>query len=236
MGAHFEDDLSRVAATGQPHESDDHITVGEAELWLQTSLLPLADMGSEFVMGVSRDITDSKRLENALRGHAEEAEHLASHDALTGLENRRAFMSALDRAVALARRGTSSTVLFVDIDQFKRCNDERGHAFGDTVLVSVAGLLKKEVRDVDLVARIGGDEYGVLLSGSDEAGAMVVVQRMRRSVQALGVEIGVPIDLSAGIAGVEADVGVEQIISTADQRMYAYKAAHSSAREPTQRT
>ena len=235
IGTLFEDRLSRVAATGQSLESEDCIPIGSSEVWLKTSLVPLAD-SSGHVLGVSRDISDSKRLEATLREYADEVEQLATHDALTGIENRRAYMSAVDRAIASAARGTTSTVLFMDIDRLKRCNDERGHAFGDEVLVSVADLLKKEVREVDLVARIGGDEFAALLAGSDEVGALTIAKRMRASVQALGDGIGIPIDLSIGIATVDAGASAVHVISTADQRMYEYKAEHVSARESTRGT
>src|ERR1035437_2259001 len=120
------------------------------------------------------DITDSKRLEAELREHAKKVEELATHDALTGIENRRAFVAGLERALALCRRGTCSMVLFMDVDEFKRCNDERGHAFGDEILVSVAGLLKKGAREVDLVARVGGDEFAAVLADATEDGASEV--------------------------------------------------------------
>jgi len=236
MGARLEDHLSRVTATGQSLESEECFTFGEADVWLKTSLVPLSDVAPGCVLGVSRDVTDSKRLEAALRVHANEEEHLASHDALTGLANRRAFMVALDRGLALARRGISSTVLFMDVDTFKRCNDERGHAFGDEVLISVARLLEKEVREVDLVARVGGDEFAALLAGSTEVDASVVAKRMRASVEALGADVGIPIGLSIGVAGLEEDTSAVHIIATADQRMYQDKAANSSARESSETT
>ena len=235
VGTLVEGRLRQVGVTGRPLEFEECLPFGESEVWLKTSLAALSDLPG-FVLGVSRDITDSKRLEVALREHADESDRLATHDSLTGVGNRRAFMVALDRAVALAGRGTSSAMLFMDVDGFKRCNDERGHAFGDEVLISVASLLKNEVREVDLVARIGGDGYAALLAGTDETGALEVAKRMRASVEALGVEIGIPIDLSVGIAGVGADVSAVHVLSTADQRMYEYKAAHRSAQEAAEKT
>jgi diguanylate cyclase (GGDEF)-like protein len=230
MGAQFDTHLSQVALTGRSVEAEDRLTVVKSEVWLKTSLVPLADVAPGFVLGVSRDISDSKRLEAALRTHAEEVERLATHDALTGFANRRAFMVALDRAVAMAQRGTTSAVLFTDVDCFKRCNDERGHTFGDDVLTSVAGRLGKEAREVDLVARIGGDEFAALLTGTDEAGALIVAKRMRESILALAAEIGIPIDLSVGVAEVTSGTNAVHIVSIADQRMYERKAAHHDTR------
>jgi len=231
IGGRLEGRLSRVAATGRPFESEDCFTAGESEVWLKTSLVSLSDIAPGLVLGVSRDVTDSKRLELALREHADEEEQIATHDVLTGLANRRAFVAALESAVALVRRGALSTAFFMDVDYFKRCNDERGHGFGDEVLISVARLLKAEVRAVDLVARIGGDEFAALLAGSTAAEASVVEKRMKASIEALGDRIGVPIGLSVGVASVDADASVDEIISTADQRMYEDKADTGGVRE-----
>ena len=231
IGGRLEGHLSQVAATGRPFDSEECFTAGESEVWLKTSLVSLSDIAPGLVLAVSRDVTDSKRLELALREHADEEEHIATHDVLTGLANRRAFVAALESAVALVRRGALSTAFFMDVDYFKRCNDERGHGFGDEVLISVARLLKAEVRAVDLVARIGGDEFAALLAGSTAAEASVVEKRMKASIEALGDRIGVPIGLSVGVASVDADASVDEIISTADQRMYEDKADTGGVRE-----
>ena len=236
IGGRLEGHLSQVAATGRPFESEECFTAGESEVCLKMSLVSLSDVAPGLVLGVSRDVTDSKRLELALREHADEEERMATHDALTGLANRRAFLASLDRAIALVRRGTPSAVFFIDVDCFKRCNDERGHAFGDEVLISVARLLEKEVREVDLVARIGGDEFAALLAGSTVAEASVVEKRMKASIEALGDRIGVPIGLSVGVVSVGADASVDEIISTADQRMYEDKADVGGAREAAKGT
>ena len=85
MGSQFERQLSQVAASGRPFESEECFTAGESEVWLKTSLVSLSDIAPGLVLGVSRDVTDSKRLELALREHADEEEHIATHDVLTGL-------------------------------------------------------------------------------------------------------------------------------------------------------
>ena len=222
-GAQFEQHLADAVAAGRLLEFENAMHIGESEVWLKTSLVPLTDMAPGLVLGVSRDITASKRLEAELRAHTEEVEHLATHDSLTGIGNRRAFIAALDRALALCRRGTCSMVLFMDIDEFKRCNDERGHVFGDQVLVSAATRLQNEVREVDLVARVGGDEFAAALVGSSEDGASEVARRMRASIQALGDEIGIPIGLSTGAVPVDPGGSIDGIMSAADHMMYQHK-------------
>ena len=120
----------------------------------------------------------------------------------------------------------------MDVDDFKRCNDERGHSFGDEVLVSIAGLLKQEAREVDLVARIGGDEFAALLVDSTEDGAIGVADRMRANVEALGDEIGIPMGLSIGIVQVDPDETIDSVMSSADRKMYECKMTHRALRRP----
>ena len=229
--AQAEGRLRKARVTNRPREYEEHLTFDGRERWLQTSVVSLGAVESGFVLVVSRDITDSKLLEGALRANAHEAEEIAMHDALTGVGNRRALMVGLDHAIALGRRGRSATMLFMDIDNFKRCNDERGHAFGDEVLTSVARLLQKEAREVDLVARLGGDEFAALLADTDEAEAEMVAKRLEAGVEALGAEIGIPIGMSVGVAAVEPEMSAVHVVSMADQRMYEVKTPRHQDRE-----
>jgi diguanylate cyclase (GGDEF)-like protein len=226
MGARFEQRLSEAAAAGHVLDFEDWVSFGETGMWQRTSLVPLSRLAHGLVLGVARNITDSKILEVELREHAKEVEQLATHDTLTGLANRRAFTATLEHTLALVRRGAGSSVLFLDVDDFKRCNDERGHAFGDEVLVSIAGLLKQEAREVDVVARIGGDEFAALLMESSEHGASVVAGRMKANVEGLGTEIGIPLGLSVGIVQIDPDGTVDSVMSSADRMMYESKRVH----------
>jgi diguanylate cyclase (GGDEF)-like protein len=101
-----------------------------------------------------------------LRGFARQLSYQATHDALTGLVNRREFERRLDEAIATARRGDSTHVLcYLDLDRFKIVNDTSGHLAGDALLRDVARQLRDAVRDSDTVARLGGDEFALLLTG-----------------------------------------------------------------------
>jgi diguanylate cyclase (GGDEF)-like protein/PAS domain S-box-containing protein len=123
-----------------------------------------------------RNVTAAKRLTSELMYHA-------NHDALTGLVNRRAFESRLDRAVAsAAAQGACHALLYFDLDRFKAVNDRGGHVAGDELLRQLAALLRKQLRDRDTLARLGGDEFAVLLEDSSPEDAACVAEKLREAV------------------------------------------------------
>ena len=157
-----------------------------------------------------------------------ELEHRALHDALTNLPNRELLLDRL--AVALARRvraGTSVGVIFIDLDRFKKINDEYGHAVGDEVLVSVASRLQREVRDGDTVARYGGDEFVVLCEDlASDATAAPLARRLEMAIAAPVTAGGrlLEVTTSVGVV-VESDPGSdpEAVLARADAEMYRHK-------------
>jgi len=210
--------------------SDNRVLEGESvtyERWFelpwgrvyyQTCLSPLVgDDGSVIgIVGDARDLTHLKQTEERLH-------FLASHDPLTGLPNRRSFENAVERAVARAERGTPSTMLFIDVDNFKDCNDTLGHTFGDKVLIKIAEVLREQLRSPDMVARVGGDEFGALLEGAETAEADQVSDRMRKAVRALPQATEFALDLSIGLMSIGHDVTVEDAMAGADMAMYQAK-------------
>ena len=118
---------------------------------------------------------------------------LASRDPLTGLANLRRFHAGLTAVLTQAR---PSSLIIGDLDHFKRVNDQHGHLEGDHVLVAVAAALSRSVRENDLVARIGGEEFAILLPGADLAVATTIAERMRRTVEALPCAV----TISLGVA------------------------------------
>jgi diguanylate cyclase (GGDEF)-like protein len=152
-----------------------------------------------------------------------ELEHLASHDALTALPNRRTFEAEVERATLFAARGTVSTVLFADVDRFKTCNDRFGHVFGDQVLREIAQCMKSAVRDVDTVARIGGDEFGIVIWDLDVSAAEGIAERLSEAVTEVGRTHGLEIGLSIGAAAITRDSDVSSVMAQADARMYERK-------------
>lgn len=166
-----------------------------------------------------------------LARYAGEMEAMALKDPLTGLPNRTALFDELDRAGAHARRtGMSIAVLYFDLDGFKQVNDSLGHAPGDMLLVETAKRANEALRSEDVLARIGGDEFVVLLQMQDDgARAHAVAERILQSIAAIREIAGSPIEVTASVgivvaSGAEAiRMGAEQIVHEADRNMYIAK-------------
>jgi diguanylate cyclase (GGDEF)-like protein/PAS domain S-box-containing protein len=169
------------------------------------------------------DITQRKALEARL-------DRLARTDTLTGLPNRRDFFDEARRELQRRQRAAGPTaVLMLDVDHFKRINDTHGHAAGDAVLAALAGRLAATLRAVDRLARIGGEEFAVLLPDTTPDRAAEVAERLRVAVAAVPVstpEVGdVPVTVSVGVAACEADdTDVEAALHLADDALYQAKA------------
>lgn len=148
---------------------------------------------------------------------------LATHDPLTRLPTRMVFEAEVARAIAFRQRDVESSIVFADLDGFKQLNDRYGHQFGDEVLVAVADALRSATRDTDLVARIGGDEFALLLWGHDEPTAAAAVERIRATVAAVETSHGRVASLSLGVAPTRPESTYADLVATADERMYASK-------------
>ena len=152
-------------------------------------------------------------------------EELATTDPLTGLRNRRAFDAHMAQQLAIVqRRGTPLSLLMLDVDHFKRVNDTLGHDGGDRVLQAIAGHLKACARTVDVVARVGGEEFAVILPSTGEAGAHEVGERMRQAVEN-GPWDEMPVTISVGTATLVEGEDAERIYGRADAALYAAKQA-----------
>lgn len=150
---------------------------------------------------------------------------LSRTDPLTGILNRRAFyhMVALELA-RIQRNQRPATFLYIDIDNFKQINDERGHQVGDQVLERVAQTILKNVRAIDSVARLGGDEFGVLLPETGESGAKTLAPRLRWHLLAEMGRFDWPVTFSIGaLTCLDSLHDVEETIRLADQVMYDVK-------------
>lgn len=169
-----------------------------------------------------------------MRRRVAELEMLADSDTLTPLPNRRAFLRELDRAMRhCARYGTPAAILFVDVDDLKKINDEHGHRVGDLALVHIARVLRDRIRASDYVARIGGDEFGLLLEHVEEDAAREKAASLCEAISNTPLPQGaehIGIAVSIGLAPVTPGDDLETALSKADRDMYCVKRAQRSDR------
>jgi diguanylate cyclase (GGDEF)-like protein/PAS domain S-box-containing protein len=173
-----------------------------------------------------QDISERKLLEEHLR-------HLADHDPLTGLRNRRLFEHDLKLQVGRCQRyGEQAALMVIDLDHFKQVNDRHGHRVGDEALQAISRTLTRRLRTTDLVARLGGDEFAVLLPHMDREGAEHVAADLASVISACTVDAGdtvVHLSGSVGFALIDSQArDDEQILVEADRAMYAAKRARAS--------
>ena len=164
-----------------------------------------------------------------LQKRVEQLDQLAHQDALINLPNRRGFMRELERLVdRVGRYGAKAAMLFVDLDGLKMINDTFGHAAGDEALIQVASLLTSGVRRSDVVARIGGDEFGILLENSDEKRAQETAARLGDLISGTDLVYegdALPLSVAIGVSVIGAEDSVATIMARADEEMYRRKAA-----------
>nr|WP_229215578.1 bifunctional diguanylate cyclase/phosphodiesterase [Duganella sp. CY15W] len=225
-------DIERAMARSETVRAEllNYTKAGEP-YWVETELVPFADEGgvNTHWVAVERDITERKKSQDDIH-------RLAFFDVLTGLPNRRLLMDRIDKLLASSERGaTYSAVMFIDLDRFKTINDARGHAIGDALLCNAADRLSKLMRKADTVARIGGDEFVVLLGHLSHTlheashAALTVAEKIRTTIgQDFSIEgqtynstasIGVTMLPRSGAGGQSA----QDLLREADTAMYRAK-------------
>jgi diguanylate cyclase (GGDEF)-like protein/PAS domain S-box-containing protein len=220
----------RAALAGEAHEIRDELRLVRADggaITVQVRATSVRDRDGAplYLVCHVQDVTEDRRQEAHLR-------YLANHDPLTGLVNRRRFEEELDRAVAQARRHEpAGALLVVDLDNFKYVNDTFGHAAGDRLLLAAAEAMRSRLRDSDVIGRLGGDEFGVILSRASVEDARTVAEALLTAIRKdAHIEVaGRPVRISASV-GVSPISGgdplsAEQLLAEADVAMYDAKEA-----------
>jgi diguanylate cyclase (GGDEF)-like protein len=174
---------------------------------------------------------DRKVIDEALaKAEKTEAElrYIADHDSLTGLLDRRRFRAELDQYVSFsARYGGQGAVMIIDIDGLKAINDSHGHHAGDNLIRHIAAIMRERVRTTDIVARLSGDEFAVLMPQTDTTGALQLGEDLRAQVAeqaTAGLDVrGATISVGITMFGGERGIGAEAVLASADQAMYRAK-------------
>lgn len=159
-------------------------------------------------------------------GYENALKRQASTDSLTGLFNRRRMLESLkEQHIRSKRSEQKAALLLADIDHFKRFNDERGHQFGDVVLCRVASALKESLREQDVCARWGGEEFLMLLPDTDLAGAATVARKLNEAVQSIELDDadGLSVTLTIGVALLDPEREIYESVREADNAMYQGK-------------
>lgn len=195
---------------------------------------PLLDAGDDRdeIGGLGRALVETgAKLEELQK----ELRHMATNDELTGLANRRGFLAVAEHQLRLAARlGEPVALLFLDLDNLKTVNDCMGHAAGDQMLRETAEIMAATFRDSDLIGRVGGDEFCVLLATAEDPGAKIALGRLREVAARRNIEPGRQYQLGFSVGLTEFDPGnplaVHELMDAADGLMYAEKRAKHAAR------
>jgi diguanylate cyclase (GGDEF)-like protein/PAS domain S-box-containing protein len=223
---HVSHSLERMQSAGGAAAAATHpvlLTREGQEVAVQESSAPIRDRNGEVIGAVIvvHDVTQERRLKRALS-------YQATHDALTGLINRREFDVRLRDALAMAQRGERHfSLLYVDLDQFKVVNDTCGHQAGDRLMRDVTSLLRARVRTQDTIARLGGDEFGILLDATSVAQAGRIADSVRQAIhnyRFIWAGSTLTVGASIGVVEINRDTdSVASVLSAADIACYAAK-------------
>jgi diguanylate cyclase (GGDEF)-like protein/PAS domain S-box-containing protein len=219
--------MELLRAGESPVRTEFHWRTRDGDLRLiewSTTALTGPDGVVTHMVGTGIDVTAARSWDAERAAAEERLRHMADHDALTGLVNRRRFEEELERHIAHGRRyGVDGALLLLDLDDFKQVNDRHGHRAGDRVLTAVAGVLKHRLRESDVVARFGGDEFAVLMPHGAAEEAAGLADLLAGALRTDVVSPHGPLRASVGVAVFEESTTSDEILSRADDAMYAEK-------------
>ena len=219
----------RAAASAQGAQGAEAVRAPDSAGFLGIDQAELTASVRAALAALLGEIDELRTEVGRLKARLHEAEDLADRDALTPALNRRAFMRELKRVATFARRyGSAASLIYFDLDGFKAVNDRYGHAAGDQALQAVAQRLAAQVRESDVVGRLGGDEFGVILAQADPVAAHAKAAALAAAIAAAPVNCGewlAPVKVSYGVRQIDPDADPEQTLAEADAAMFARKRA-----------
>ena len=186
------------------------------------------------LMSLMQEVDQLRRDVKEIQKRLREAEHLADHDPLIPVLNRRAFVREIGRVIAMGKRyGETAGIVYLDIDRFKAINDIYGHAAGDGVLKYVAATTAAHIRDTDIMGRMGGDEIAVLLAHTDEKRAQAKARELKELIGAAPYThegTAIPVSVSIGATAFGGEDNPDTALSRADEQMYRDKRSERQGR------
>jgi len=198
---------------------------------LQDAAIPAE--AREQILQLLKEIASLRAEIEANNERIAELEDLADRDPLTPVVNRRAFVRELDRAKAYGDRyGSGASLIYLDLDGMKEINDRYGHNTGDKALIAVAEALVANVRSSDLVGRLGGDEFGIMLARADQTAAQEKVRQLMDIIDDIEIKSGneiIPLSVSYGVIELQSQPTAEAALAAADRAMYARKQQKNSS-------
>lgn len=220
-----------LSRDGIDHEADYRaLTADGRYIWVRDVVHVIRCNGeTKFLVGFMFDISERKKNEEELIRLQKELETLSYQDSLTEIANRRSYDLFLRREWDIAVHfKTVISIVLIDIDFFKKFNDTYGHSAGDTALKTVAQILKSEVRTQDIAARLGGEEFIIILPMTDHQEAMLIAERIRCRIEATSIQLNNYIASLTASFGVGSTIPMEgdnpeSLMVTIDQRLYCAK-------------
>ncbi len=219
--------LSRALQEDIPRSNVQTVRRNGERHWLRLTAIPVTLMAESQVLVVIQDISAERRLQEDIQQHQEALEQARTRDSLTGLFNRRYILDELGQLNALAKRYRSRfCIALLDLDHFKQVNDTYGHSVADTVLRTLGDLIQDELRDADISARYGEEEFMVLMPETGIDAGISTLDRLRQRFSETRVPgIKRSLTLSAGVIEWQPGLSLEQLVFKTDQRLAMAKYA-----------
>lgn len=222
----LEDSLHKSIAFDDFEVEHEFPVIGRRTMLLNARKIPGESSAADRILLAFEDVTERRRMEEALEESRERFEYKSFHDSLTGLYNRNFFSEQMVRLGKDLARSAPVSIILIDIDGLKIVNDTLGHGAGDDLLISAAKVISESFRQVDIIARIGGDEFCIVLPGVDNKAAMAKKSRISKSISLYNSgNPSVALNMSVGVAtsrGVPGET-IYDIYQKADENMYEYK-------------